>query len=118
MAAKTGLAGAVSGGAEDSQTLGLPQYGCRWAGGEHMHAQRGLSQKVSELPAGTGSLWEAWGAHGWDGPMGKDLSGHRLGSVPISKGLYGLCLLLKKQTAKPACMKPDYSNLLTSRIMQ
>ena len=83
-----------------------------------MHAQRGLSQRVSELPAGTGSLWGVCSTRGWDVSMGKDFSGNRLGSMPISKGLYGLCLLLKKQTAKPACMKPDYSNLLTSRIMQ
>lgn len=83
-----------------------------------MHARRGLSQRTSEVPASTRSLREVWDTRGWDVPMGKDFSGNSLGRIPVSKGLCGLCLLLKKQTAKPACMKPDYSNLLTSRIMQ
>lgn len=90
------------------------------AGGQEVSTRmhkRGVTG-VSELPASTGSLQEVWDTRGWDVPMGKDFSGNRLGSMLTPKGLRGLCLLLKKQTAKPACMKPDYSNLLTSRIMQ
>lgn len=49
------------------------QYNCRWAGGEHTHAQRELSQKVSKLPAGTGSLQKVQHTHGWDIPVGKNL---------------------------------------------
>lgn len=45
-------------------------------------------------------------------------SASRLGSTPTTDGPWSLRLFPNKQTAKPACMKPDYSNLLTSRIMQ
>lgn len=88
MAAKTGLAGAVLRGARHSQCIQVRlQSGRRW----HTHAQRGLSQGVSKLPASTGSLQKVWGTHGWDVPMGKDFCGNRLRRMPIAEGLYGLC---------------------------
>lgn len=51
----------------------------------------GCQERVSELPAGTGSLQEVWGTHGWHVSVTKDFLSNRLRSMWDTEGFYSLC---------------------------